>query len=190
METPEIEFTLSEELSDKWFKEIYEASKGTSVSDDDMMVSYYNRVMVAYMSNYLEFFIWGGVVHTPYGSLKLPAPVKTNDEHDALNPIKPLPRQPYMVTYARLWQQLVFGGYPMTVTEKSRQMKMSWFYCIAYQWLTMFYPGRYFIMSKKEKDSHEQVKRSALVYYHLQPWIKDMFPMKQSRDGSGYMTSY
>lgn len=94
--------------------------------------------------------------------------VRTLDEVDRKNPIKPYPiDRPYAKLFVRLWQRE-----RLLLVPKSRRMTMSWT-CIALTvWETMFYLGRnWAFVSKKENDSGELVKRAEFILNNFDPDI-------------------
>lgn len=90
--------------------------------------------------------------------------VRTKDEVDRKNPIKPFPANlKYQKLYMRLWQK-----YPKLAVPKSRRMMMSWTNIVLYLWDTMFNVGRQqAFVSKKEDDSHELVERAKFILENL-----------------------
>lgn len=90
--------------------------------------------------------------------------VRTKDEVDRQNPIKPFPANlPYQKLYMRVWQK-----YPKVVVPKSRRMMMSWTNIMLYLWDTMFNVGRQqAFVSKKESDSHELIERAKFILENL-----------------------
>lgn len=90
--------------------------------------------------------------------------VRTKDEVDRKNPIKPFPSSlKYQKLYMRLWQK-----YPKIAVPKSRRMMMSWTNIVLYLWDTMFNVGRQqAFVSKKEDDSHELIERARFILENL-----------------------
>lgn len=90
--------------------------------------------------------------------------VRTKDEVDRKNPIKPFPSDlAYQKLYMRLWQK-----YPKIAVPKSRRMMMSWTNIVLYVWDTMFNVGRQqAFVSKKEDDSHELIERARFILDNL-----------------------
>src|SRR4051812_35712274 len=83
------------------------------------------------------------------GNDKLPAQVRTKDEHDPSIEAKPFPDKRYIREIVRLWQM-----HRMNIWEKSRQVMASWTLCALYLHDTQFGTNRLnFIQSKKEDDS-------------------------------------
>lgn len=101
--------------------------------------------------------------------------VRTRDEVDKVNPVKPFPIDlEYLQFYVRLWQRENFIAVP-----KSRRMKMSWINLALIAWDVMFnYSREWACVSKKEEDSDELIKRIKFIYENLdQSKIpKELFP--------------
>lgn len=108
--------------------------------------------------------------------------VRTKDEVDRQNPIKPFPANlKYQKLYMRLWQK-----YPKIAVPKSRRMMMSWTNIVLYLWDTMFHVGRQqAFVSKKENDSHELIERARFILENLDyNYIpKDLIPKWQFKFG-------
>jgi len=65
---------------------------------------------------------------------------------------------------------------------KSRRMVITWLMCALHLWLAMFHQGRaVFLVSKKEEDSDELVKRCQFIYEHIPESVLPAKPMMQSR---------
>lgn len=90
--------------------------------------------------------------------------VRTLDEVDKKNPIKPFPiHLDYIQLYCKLWVRERFIAVP-----KSRRMKMTWTNVALYLWDTMFNKGRnQAFVSKKEDDSNELVKRAIFILNNI-----------------------
>lgn len=90
--------------------------------------------------------------------------VRTKDEVDRKNPIKPFPSDlQYQKLYMRIWQK-----YPKIAVPKSRRMMMSWTNIVLFLWDTMFNVGRQqAFVSKKEDDSHELIERAKFILENL-----------------------
>lgn len=90
--------------------------------------------------------------------------VRTLDEVDKKNPIKPFPiHLDYIRLYCKIWARE-----RMIAVPKSRRMLMSWTNIALYTWDTMFNVGRNnAFVSKKEDDSSELVKRSVFILENL-----------------------
>ena len=90
--------------------------------------------------------------------------VRTLDQVDKANPIKPFPiHLEYIQAYVRFWQK-----HRLIAVPKSRRMKMSWTNIALYTWDALFNIGRHHaFVSKKEDDSDELVKRSDFIVQNL-----------------------
>jgi len=108
--------------------------------------------------------------------------VRTKDEVDRKNPIKPFPSNlAYQKLYMRLWQK-----YPKIVVPKSRRMMMSWTNIVLYLWDTMFNVGRQqAFVSKKEDDSHELLERARFILDNMDTEFlpKELIPKWQFKFG-------
>ena len=98
--------------------------------------------------------------------------VKTWDEHDQVNPTKPLPDKPYLEELA-----LLFLTEPLLAIEKSRQMMVTWLMCACHLWDAWAHQGRrIFFQSKKEKDANANIDRVKFIYENLPPHYKIAHP--------------
>ena len=103
--------------------------------------------------------------------------VKTKDEHDADNPVKPFPDKEYLRKVISVVHES-----DRVFIPKSRQIRMSWVMVLYALWVAMFHPHQaIFIQSKKEEDAAALVfdkkmenSRMSFVYHHLPPWLKNM----------------
>lgn len=90
--------------------------------------------------------------------------VRTLDEVDQKNPIKPFPWElEYVQLYCKMWVRERFIAVP-----KSRRMKMTWTNVALYLWDTMYNKGRHnAFVSKKEDDSNELLKRAIFILENI-----------------------
>jgi hypothetical protein len=102
--------------------------------------------------------------------------LRTRDEHDATNPLKPLPDLPYLKWLLNTWHT----GPKLQYVAKSRQLMVSWLLCAYALWTIQFRPyALVLLQSKKEEDtapfiyekSPEQARISLMVK-HLPEWLK------------------
>jgi len=81
--------------------------------------------------------------------------VKTRDEHDWDEPIKPFPRLEYLEELLSIWHY----GESIENLIKSRQLMVSWLACAYVSWVARFHPARgVYVQSKKKEDA------AALIY--------------------------
>lgn len=74
---------------------------------------------------------------------------KTLDPHDRKNPIKLIPRHPYLEKMVEEWE-----ANQLVLVVKSRQMMASWLFTALHLWDAMYHKGRsIFFISKKEEDA-------------------------------------
>lgn len=108
--------------------------------------------------------------------------VRTRDEVDKTNPVKPFPADlAYIKLYAKLWQRERFIAVP-----KSRRMMMSWVNIALFTWDAMWNRGRaYAFVSKKEDDSDDLVKRAKFVVENLDEKLvpKELVPRCEYKYG-------
>src|SRR5688572_22124995 len=96
--------------------------------------------------------------------------VKTFDEHDKENPVKPFPIRPYVEPVIRLLDKE-----PIVHIAKSRQMSISW---LMIAWI--LHEAQFFdfrleaVFSKKEEDAHTLVERAKFIYLHQPVWLKNL----------------
>lgn len=90
--------------------------------------------------------------------------VKTRDQVDVKNPIKPFPLDlEYLRLYAKLWDKERF-----LVVPKSRRMIMTWTNVALYTGRAMWNVGHdYAFVSKKESDADELVQRAKFIAENL-----------------------
>jgi hypothetical protein len=95
--------------------------------------------------------------------------VKTKDQVDRANPIKPFPRRDYIEYFVRH----VYPVEDLIVIPKSRRMTMSWMVIALMEWewwRGLAFTG--FIQSKKENDAGELVDRCEFIYNQRPDWMK------------------
>lgn len=87
--------------------------------------------------------------------------VFTQDEHDVVHPIKPLPiHKQYLRELA-----MYFLTEKLLLVEKSRQMMVTWIMVACHLWDAQFHEGRrIFFQSKKEVDANHLVDRAKVIY--------------------------
>lgn len=105
--------------------------------------------------------------------------VKTFDEHDRENPIKPFPMRPYVETIANEFQKE-----PILHVAKSRQMSISWLMIALLVHEAQFFDFRLeAVFSKKEEDALTLVERGKFIYSHQPLWLKNLCPLdRKMRD--------
>ena len=106
--------------------------------------------------------------------------VKTKDEHDYDNPVKPLnmAENEYLQV---VWLHMLMMG--KLLIPKSRQIKMSWAACVFATWFARTAPHRLVIFqSKKKEDAEEMVSlggdspgmgRMDVIEQNLPWWLRD-----------------
>lgn len=94
--------------------------------------------------------------------------VRTLDQVDRANPIKPFPtHRDYLKLFTRVWLKR-----RLILVPKSRRMSMSWTCIAMIVWECTFHMGRSWAMvSKKEDDSNELIKRAEFILDNLDPEI-------------------
>lgn len=105
--------------------------------------------------------------------------VKTGDEHDKENPIKPFPMKPYV---APIVEEVLKND--VVHIAKSRQMTISWLMVALLLHEAQFFPYRLeAVFSKKEEDAHNLVERAKLIYNFQPIWLKNLVPLdRKMRD--------
>lgn len=99
--------------------------------------------------------------------------VKTIDEHDPINPIKPFPIKPYIPHLVKLYEQEQILN-----VEKSRQVVASWFFSAMALHEIQFFDYRLaLIISKKQEDAFALVHRVRSMYQFQPKWLKDLCPL-------------
>lgn len=90
--------------------------------------------------------------------------VRTKDEVDRKQPIKPFPvHWPYLQCYVEVWQRE-----RLLLVPKSRRMTMTWTNIALYTWDTAWNIGRNnAFVSKKAEDSADLVKRALFIMQNL-----------------------
>lgn len=123
----------------------------------------------------LSWFLFGGYVDlvgfrvdprraydpdtNPWIQLRVPGFAYTQDEHDEAEPFKPLPDKEYLRLLAYAWVHE-----PLLAVPKSRQMMITWLFCaIAAHRVLFGRAQRIAIISKKEEDANELLKRIKVV---------------------------
>lgn len=105
--------------------------------------------------------------------------VKTRDEHDRENPIKPFPMKPYVAPMID-----VFDREKTTFIIKSRQMVNTWLCCGYGLHTAQFFGHRLvLIISEKFEKSAALVDRIRFMYLNQAEWLKTLNPLdRQMRD--------
>lgn len=95
--------------------------------------------------------------------------VKTIDEHDTVDPIKPLPMEKQ---YLQDMASLLLSE-KLLLIEKSRQMLITWILCAYALWIAQFHEGRRVaIQSKKEADANAILDRCKFIYKQEPDFLK------------------
>lgn len=101
--------------------------------------------------------------------------VRTKDETDFHNPIKPFPvEKEYLKLYTKIWLMEKKVAVP-----KSRRLLMTWVNIALYLWDTMFHMGRNnAFVSKKEDDSNELIEKLRFILDNLDQALlpKELIP--------------
>ncbi len=105
--------------------------------------------------------------------------VKTKDEHDKEDPVKPFPMKPYVAPMVE-----TFEREKTTFIVKSRQMVITWLTCAYALHQAQFFPHRLvLIISQKFEKSAALVDRIRFMYLNQPEWLKMLNPLdKQMRD--------
>lgn len=105
--------------------------------------------------------------------------VKTFDEHDKQNPIKPFPYRPYVPIIVK-----EFLDNDILHLAKSRQMSVSWLAIALVLHEAQFFDYRLeAVFSKKEEDAHALVERAKFIYNYQPMWLKNLCPLdRKMRD--------
>lgn len=106
--------------------------------------------------------------------------VRTKDEHDHENPIKPLDWEKYQYAQVVFLHWLALGS---MYVPKSRQVRMSWLAVIFAAWFVRTAPHRLVMFqSLKEEDANKMVSlgakdpvggRLSFIEHHLPWWLQD-----------------
>jgi hypothetical protein len=97
----------------------------------------------------------------------------TIDEHDAEHPIKKFPVKAYTPIIVK-----EFIENKRLFVAKSRQIMATWHFAALALWQAMFFPyQKVFIISKKENDAFELVKRIRHIYSALPKWLQALCPL-------------
>lgn len=110
--------------------------------------------------------------------------VRTLDEHDHDNPIKPWPDflgagAPYdysqVITRAFMYHQITKDGrrqYPPLFLAKSRQMLISWLMAALCLWSAMYFRGKkVFVQSQKQEMADKILSDRMVTIYRNLPWF-------------------
>lgn len=100
--------------------------------------------------------------------------VWTKDPADEKEPVKRFPGFAYFKVYARVWL-----SEPKVAVPKSRRMFMSWGNLALHLWWLIFRPGAQIgVVSKKEDDSDELIKRMVFMFGNIkeEDWPSDLRP--------------
>lgn len=101
--------------------------------------------------------------------------VKTVDEHDLVNPVKPFPIKPYIrpLVYAFETEKVFY-------VAKSRQIMISWLMVCLCLHHALFFPHRLVLLiSEKEDKAIDLIKRIRMVYNQLPMWMKNVCALER-----------
>lgn len=102
--------------------------------------------------------------------------VYTIDQVDRWNPIKRYPAEKEYLKY--LVHEIV--NEPYLALVKHRRLRATWTLCGVYLWDAMFYEGRFnALVSKKEEDSDELVRRCLFIYDNIPKEVLRVKPVKE-----------
>lgn len=111
--------------------------------------------------------------------------VKTIDEHDLSHPVKPFSIKPYTPFLVN-----AFLTEPRHYVAKSRQIMATWTHAALALHTAQFFPYRkVFVISKKQEDAFELVKRIRHIYSAQPKWLQEMCPLdrKMNDQPQGYL---
>src|SRR3990172_13355145 len=98
----------------------------------------------------------------------------TLDQTDKIHPIK---RYPFEKEYLK-WFSSKIVEEPLFAAVKHRRLVATWTLCAVFLWDAMFHEGRFnALLSKKEEDSDELVRRCKFMYEQIPD---DVMPLKPS----------
>ena len=116
--------------------------------------------------------------------------VRTRDEADPENPVKPFPVDKEYVL--ALWD--VFATRQRVVVAKSRQMMVSWVACVFCVWWARFRPNQYVVwQTQREEDAFKMVStaggdkdagylgRMQFIERHLPSWLQQAVRQSEGR---------
>lgn len=105
--------------------------------------------------------------------------VKTFDEHDKVQAVKPFPIKPYVEMICKEWESET-----ILHIAKSRQMTVSWLAVALLLHEAQFYGYRLqAVFSKKELDALNLVERAKFMYNYQPLWLKNLVPLdRKMRD--------
>jgi len=115
--------------------------------------------------------------------------VKTKDEHDPENPIKPLPLDelPYLIIHARL-----LVSERIYVVPKSRQMEITWVTLAYLCWRCLRFPYQkwaYVPQTKEDGEDHVEDRLKVSIWEHLPPWLTKDFKLAEVQ-GHFYLSHF
>jgi hypothetical protein len=103
--------------------------------------------------------------------------VYTEDPSRALSGPQQAPQHDYLYTLYQIWMRE-----RLLTVYKSRRMMMSWFFIWLHLHMAMFNSNRLiFLVSKKEENSDELVKRCEFIYDHIPEELLPVKPKKYSK---------
>lgn len=110
---------------------------------------------------------------------------RTIDEHDLNQPVKLFPIKPYTSVLVK-----AFETESRMYVAKSRQVMATWTFAALALHTAMFFPYRkVFVISKKELDAYELIKRIRHIYSALPKWMQELCPLdrKMNDQPQGYL---
>ncbi len=111
--------------------------------------------------------------------------VRTIDEHDLNNPIKAFTVRQYTKVLVKLFEEN-----SRLYVAKSRQIMATWTFAALALHTAMFFPYRkVFVISKKQEDAFELIKRIRHIYSALPKWMQELCPLdrKMNDQPQGYL---
>ena len=98
----------------------------------------------------------------------------TLDEADPDHAYKPFPDLPYLRALVWVWDH-----YRLMLVAKSRQLRVTWFFVIAFLHAAAYNDGRqYFFQSKVEEDADKLLDRAEVVLSHLPVGLRPVWERK------------
>jgi len=105
---------------------------------------------------------------------------QTVDEDASGDPIKPFPDKPYLYHIVEEWKHNRF-----LAIEKSRQMLMSWLFCLLFAWDAAFHVGRRsVIQSETLGKAAILLDRAEFTLSNLPEWIRPKMRVMQKEGGT------
>jgi len=99
--------------------------------------------------------------------------IRTKDEADPVNPIKPFPNELYL---EKLCDLIYNPPSKLLFFDKPRQVMVTWLVMLTIDWFCRRFPARLWLVSKSTEEEAKVLLSDKVqhVHRHLPPWVQEM----------------